>query len=103
MRLSSWTSPRRDGSEQFLSMAANSPSSQVPYLKSTALAPLTFPSPPHLLFSNRAFISLHKDNINKLNSSVGHTSQKFPMGSLVRETLDYAFIHLKVDCPINNK
>jgi hypothetical protein len=47
-----------------LFMAANSPSSQVSFLKSTALAPLVFPSPPHTLPSDRAYI-LHKDDINK--------------------------------------
>ncbi len=35
------------------------------------LRPLHFPHPPHPLTSNRAFI-LHKDNIIKPNSSVGH-------------------------------
>jgi hypothetical protein len=41
-------------------------------LKSTALVPLAFPSPPHPLPTYRAFISLYKDNINKRESSVGH-------------------------------
>jgi hypothetical protein len=51
----------------------NSPSSQVPCLKSTALAPIHFPHPLHPLPSNRAFI-LHKDDINKPDTSVRHKS-----------------------------
>jgi hypothetical protein len=41
-------------------------------LQSTALVLLAFPSPPHLLPSYRAFISLQKDDINKPGFSVGY-------------------------------
>ncbi len=37
------------------------------------LRPLCLPHPLHLLHSYRAFISLHKDNINKPDSSVRHS------------------------------
>jgi hypothetical protein len=57
-------------------MAANSPSSQVPCLKSTAPAPLVFPS-------HRAIISLHKDDINKPDSSVGHKTTVLASNPLV--------------------
>ncbi len=47
-----------------------------------SLRPLYFPHPPHLLPSNSAFI-LHKDDINKPDSSVGH---KHNYTSLIQET-----------------
>jgi hypothetical protein len=54
-------------------MTANSPSSQVPCLKSTVLTHLAFPSPPAPTPTYRAFIPLHKDDINEPYSSVRHT------------------------------
>jgi hypothetical protein len=60
-----------------LFMAENFPLSQVPCLKSTVLATLAFPSPSQLLPCNRAFI-LHQDDINKPDTSVGHSKKSFP-------------------------
>ncbi len=52
-------------------MVVNSLSTQVPCLKSTALAPIAYSSPPA---PTQTFISIYKDDINKPDSSVGHSS-----------------------------
>ncbi len=52
-------------------MAGNSPSTQVPCLKSTVLV---FSSPPAPAPAFRAFISLYNNDINKPDSSVGHST-----------------------------
>jgi hypothetical protein len=75
-----------------LLMVANSPS-QVPCLKSTALAPLAFPSPSTPLPLNRAFI-LHTSDINKPNTSVRHRNNKLYLK--LRFKRNYATISLLI-------
>ncbi len=65
---------------QSLAHGANFPN-QVPCLESTALAPLAFPSTPHPLPSNRAYI-LQKDDINKPDTSAKHTCATVPLINL---------------------